>query len=548
MTHSLTAKFMIGITGIVAAVLFLSLMWDFEYQQKQTDEELLAKASLIAKQQEATRSFLSKSSNQEEFVHGGEARPLEPHEVGQGVSAIFADLSRSQVKQTHLQVRNEKNTPDEFERAALELFAADPTRTEIFQRVTLDDGAPAFRYMMALRADESCLICHGQPAGELDKTGYPKEGLVEGDLAGAISVILPMREALNAARAESIRMAILVLALAGLTLVMIWFLLWRQVSSPLAQLAEVAASIGTGHFRVSPEQLRPLRANRETAVVADAFEQMSQRLQELYEGLEQKVAERTAKLQEANRELERANRHQSEFLTMVSHEFRTPLTSIITFTELLLADERLQPAQRENLTDVLESSQHLLKMINDLLDLSRLEAGKVKLFKEVLDVRDLLRDVTRSVHPLAEKKAIELTVNAPADLPLVEADELRVSETLMNLLSNAVKFTPEGGRIQVSAAAAGETVQISVTDTGIGIAPEEQERIFEAFRQGGRHRPEGSGLGLALARSLVELHGGSIWVESRLGEGSRFTFTLPVWSEQGRRSYDERSQANPGGG
>lgn len=545
MTYSLTAKFMVGITGIVAAVLFLALMWDFAYQQRQTDGDLLAKASLVAKQQQATRSFLS-NSNQAEFVHGGEARPLDPREVGKGVSDLFADLSRSQVKQTHLAVRNEKNEPDEFERLALEAFAADPNRSEIWERVTLPDGSPAFRYMMAMRAEQSCLTCHGGPIGEMDKTGHPKEGLQEGDLAGAISVILPMREALHLARAESIRMAVLVLALAALTLGLIWFLLWRQVSNPLAQLAEVATSIGMGQFRVKPEDMKALRANRETAVVAEAFEQMSGRLQELYEGLEQTVTERTAELREANRELERASRHMSEFLTMVSHEFRTPLTSIITFTELLLGDERLKPRQRENLVDVLESSQHLLDMINDLLDLSRLEAGRVKLFKEVLDVQDLIRDVARTVHPLTEKKGIELGVEPALELPLVHADGLRVTQILMNLMGNAIKFTPEGGRIRVTARAANEMVEVAVSDTGIGIAPEEQSLIFEAFRQAGRHRPEGSGLGLALARSLVELHGGRISVESRLGEGATFTFTLPIWSEQGRGSYDERFEANSG--
>ncbi len=545
MTQSLTAKFMIGITGIVAAVLFLSLMWDFEYQQRQTDGDLLAKASLVAKQQQATRSFMAESSKTD-FVHGGEARSLLPSEIGEGVSDIFADLSKSQVKQTHLTVRNEANTPDEFERHALELFAADSSLNEYSQRVTLADGSYAFRYMMAMRADQSCLLCHGEPVGELDKTGYPKEGYKEGDLAGAISVILPMRDALHAARAESIRLAILVLALAALTLALIWFLLWRQVASPLAQLAGVATSVGAGHLRIEPPELKPLYLNRETAVVADAFEQMTRRLQEMYDGLEQKVLERTAELQEANQELERASRHKSEFLSMVSHEFRTPLTSVITFTELLLADEHLKPEQRENLQDVLESSQALLRMINDLLDLSRLDAGKIKLFREVLDIHDLVRDVVRTVHTLAEKKGIDLVVEPAPDLPLVYADELRISQVLLNLLGNALKFTPNEGTVRVTAKATDDKVLVAVTDTGVGIAEEEQERIFEAFRQAGRQRPEGSGLGLALARSLVELHGGRIWVESRLGEGATFAFTLPIWSEQGRGLHDDRSEANSG--
>lgn len=532
--RSLVAKFMVGITGIVLAVLFLSLMWDFAYQQQQADGDLLAKASLIAKQQQATRSFISRSSVGVDFVHGGEARPLEPSEVGEGVSDIFADLSKSMVKQTNLVPRNPNNAPDEFEREALELFKGDSLTNEVFQRVSLDDGTPAFRYVMALRADQSCLVCHGTPKGELDRKGYPKEGLVKGDLAGAISVILPMKETLVEARAESIRLAVLVLVLAACTLGLIWFVLWRQVSIPLAELAEVADGIGMGHFMVSSERLKPLRANSETAVVADAFAQMSGRLAELYTGLEQKVAERTAELQRANQELERASRLKSEFLTMVSHEFRTPLTSIIAFTELLLADNRLEKEQRESLTDVLESSQKLLHMINDLLDLSRLDAGKITLFKDVIDLSDPVRDIARTVQPLADKKGIAIEVDCQTQMPLVAADELRLSQILMNLVGNAIKFTPEGGQIRITVREREGMAAVTVRDTGPGIPQEEQAAIFESFRQGGQQRPEGSGLGLALAKSLVELHGGKIWVDSAPGAGSAFTFTLPIWSEQGR--------------
>jgi signal transduction histidine kinase len=274
-----------------------------------------------------------------------------------------------------------------------------------------------------------------------------------GDLAGAISVTLPMADTLATARTETVRMAFGVLLVAVLVLALIWFMLQRQVSAPLGQLAHVAASIGGGHINVRPEALKPLYANHETAVVADAFTSMMQRLEESYSSLEQKVSERTAQLQKANADLERASRHQSEFLTMVSHEFRTPLTSIITFTELLLDDAagQVNQEQQEYLTDVLESSQRLLHMINDLLDLSRLDAGKVKLFREVLDIRDLARDAERTVRPLAERNGTTLTMAVPEHLPLVEADPLRITQVLLNLLSNAVKFTPIDGRIEISA-------------------------------------------------------------------------------------------------
>ena len=529
--RSLTAKFMVGITGLVLAVLFIALSWDFAYQQRQADADLLAKASLVAKQQQATRSFISRSSGGE-YVHG-EARPLEPADVGRGVSDIFEDLSKSQVKQTNLVPRIPENAPDEFERAALEYFLQSDENNEVWQRVTLEDGTPAFRYVMALRAEESCLRCHGEPKGELDPTGYPKEGLKLGDLAGAISVTLPMRETLAAARAESIRLAAFVVFLALFCFGLIWIILRQQIAAPLEELAAVATSVGMGQFLISKERLRPLRANHETAVVADAFEQMSDRLRELYTGLEQKVAERTRELEEANQALERASRYKSEFLTMISHELRTPLTSIITFTELLLNDPRLEPEQRESLSEVLESSQKLLNMITNLLDYSRLEAGKVKLFREMLDLADPVRDVVRTVQPLAEKKRILLTVDCPSGLPLVSADPLRVSQVLMNLLSNAIKFTPEGGRVSVECRPVGDELHVTVRDTGPGVPREEQEVIFEAFRQGGARRPEGWGLGLALSASLVKAHGGRIWVESEPGAGAAFTFTLPTWSEQG---------------
>ncbi|MFO7274775.1 MAG: DUF3365 domain-containing protein [Bacillota bacterium] len=528
--RSLTAKFMVGISGLVLAVLFVALALDFAYQQRQADADLLIKASLVAKQQQATRSFISRSSG--EFVHGGQARPLEPAEVGEGVSDIFADLSKSQVKQTNLNPRIPENAPDDFERAALEYFMQDPSHNEVWQRVTLEDGTPAFRYVMALRAEESCLRCHGEPKGELDQTGYPKEGLKLGDVAGAISVILPMRETLAAARAESLRLAAIVAFLALACLGLIWLILYRQVATPLAELAEVATHIGMGNFVIDRERLQALKANHETAVVAEAFEQMSGRLQELYAGLEQKVAERTRELEQANRELERASRYKSEFLTMISHELRTPLTSIITFTELLLNDPRMAPEQRESLTEVLESSQKLLNMITNLLDYSRLEAGRVKLFREVLDPRDLIRDAVRTITPLAEKKRIVLAVDCAEEVPLVHADPLRISQVLLNLLSNAVKFTPEGGRVSVECGADEREVRVTVRDTGPGVPKEEQELIFEPFRQGhGERRPEGWGLGLALSASLVRAHEGRIWVESEPGHGAAFTFTLPIWRE-----------------
>ncbi|HWI60815.1 MAG TPA: ATP-binding protein [Symbiobacteriaceae bacterium] len=533
MTRSLVLKFMVAITFIIVLVLGSTLMWDVQYQQLQADKSLLVKAELVAMETKASRAFVAKS---EKGIHA--ERKITPSEVGKGVDALFADMAGLHIKQTRLVVRDDKNQPDDFEREALLAFEANPEQNSVFGRTVDTNGGQVYRYVTAVHIDEDCLRCHGEPAGSVDETGHIREGMKIGDLAGAISVTLPMNQALQTARTETVRMALGMLLVGVVTLMLIWFMLFRQVSLPLKELAGVASSIGGGHLSLKPEALQPLYNNRETAVVADAFASMTQRIEESYSSLEQKVRDRTVDLQQANIELERASRHKSEFLTMVSHEFRTPLTSIITFTELLLdsAAGHVNQEQTEYLTDVLESSQRLLHMINDLLDISRLDAGKVKLFREALDMREIVRDAERTVRPLAERKELTIALDFPAQLPLVDADGLRVIQVVLNLLGNAIKFTPNGGRITVAARVDGDFLEVSVADTGIGIAPEDRERVFEKFSQAGRERPEGTGLGLPLAKSLVELHGGRMWLQSEPGQGSTFRFTLPLCSEEGRIS------------
>lgn len=233
---------------------------------------------------------------------------------------------------------------------------------------------------------------------------------------------------------------------------------------------------------------------------------------------------------------EAANRAKSEFLAKMSHELRTPLNSIIGFSEIL-EEERVGPLttkQRRYVSNVLVSGRNLLQLINDILDLSKVEAGRMELLPEVFEARAALEQVRTIVTALAERKSIALDLALPEDLPALRADQVKFKQIMYNLLGNAIKFTSDGGRItvaaQVVAAANGQWIEIAVEDTGIGIPPEDLGRIFGEFEQvlgGHGSSQQGTGLGLALTEKLVQLHGGSITVESTLGRGSVFRFTLP---------------------
>jgi signal transduction histidine kinase/CheY-like chemotaxis protein len=238
-------------------------------------------------------------------------------------------------------------------------------------------------------------------------------------------------------------------------------------------------------------------------------------------------------INEKNRELEVASQHKSEFLAHMSHELRTPLNAVIGFSQVLL--DRLfgevNPKQEHYLQNILRSGQHLLSLINDVLDVSKVEAGRMELETEPVTLDGILEEALMLVGEQASGREQMLTLDVERDLPEVSADVRRIKQVVLNLVTNAVKFTPPGGRITVSAHAADDEVQVCVTDTGIGIAAADQAAIFDAFQQvshGPEPKPEGTGLGLTLSRQIVGLHGGRMWVESELGSGSSFTFSLPT--------------------
>jgi signal transduction histidine kinase len=263
------------------------------------------------------------------------------------------------------------------------------------------------------------------------------------------------------------------------------------------------------------------------------------------EGLEQSIREATGELQEQNRqlawqgqELERAYRHKSEFLASMSHELRTPINALLGYTALLR--ERiygdLTPRQDEALQRMQSSSSHLLELVNDILDLARIEAGRMPVHLEAVVLGPLVESVVDSVEPMARAKGLELRVDVPAEIPALITDRTRAKQIVLNLLSNAVKFTREGAvSLTARTLEAGDGVEIEVADTGIGIEPAALAGIFDDFRQVDQSSTRefgGTGLGLSIVRKLLGLLGGSIRVESAPGAGSTFTVTLPFRSAE----------------
>jgi signal transduction histidine kinase/CheY-like chemotaxis protein len=231
-------------------------------------------------------------------------------------------------------------------------------------------------------------------------------------------------------------------------------------------------------------------------------------------------------------ELAVVSRHKSEFLASMSHELRTPLNAVIGFSEVLL--DRMfgdiNQRQEEYLHDIRSSGLHLLELLNEILDLSKVEAGRMELEPAVFRVVEALEYALSLVRERAGRHGIELRLDVAGDVEEVLADPLRFKQVVLNLLSNAVKFTPDGGRVTLAAALVADELLVTVTDTGAGVPPEDRERIFESFQQGGRGttREEGTGLGLTLTKRIVELFGGRLWLDTTVGEGSTFGFSLPV--------------------
>ncbi len=288
--------------------------------------------------------------------------------------------------------------------------------------------------------------------------------------------------------------------------------------------------------------VKPINMDEMKTTIVNALRQ--QRLSRENKRLVDDLQRSNKLLFEANRQLRAATEAKSAFLAHMSHELRTPLNAIIGFSDLLLGGVagEINNQQRQCLEDILSSGKHLLSLINDILDLSKVEAGKMDIRPESLRLADVVDDAVTTVKPMVNESKHELAISIAEDLPPVYGDRNRLKQILLNLLSNAIKFTPDGGKLYLETSGNGDFCRVSMVDNGIGIRKEDQTCIFEPFTQLDTQpgeRKQGTGLGLALTKQLVELLGGKIWVESEYGKGSQFNFIIPLAENEAASKEEE---------
>lgn len=348
-----------------------------------------------------------------------------------------------------------------------------------------------------------------------------------------------MLETLNDLIVKAALMTVLII-LAGIAATVV---LAGRIITPLKSLADVAGRVAEGDLTASVGAT----THDEVGRLADVFNDMTeslkdrdqaiasayQQLEQLTQSLEQRVEQRTQELQEANRRLQELDKLKSDFVSTVSHELRTPMTAIKGYVDNILDGLTGVLTERQSyyLNRVKSNVERLTRMINELLDLSRIEAGKVELNLGDVRMRELISDIVEGLQTMAREKGVTLRTHQPDDLPTIRGDRDKLHQVLTNLIQNAIKFTPAGGEVEVESQRWDDGyLQVGVIDTGSGIPSHELEKVFEKFYRGESDSQDDQrwGLGLSIARSLVKLHGGQIWVESAPGQGSRFYFTVPI--------------------
>ena len=411
-----------------------------------------------------------------------------------------------------------------------------PTRGHHERYIEEADGRRSYLYYQPMYADPSCVKCHQH----LIEVGR-RPNLQAGDLIAMIRVTTDYGPTAAEVAKSQAYLWTAAIVVGFVSMISLWAIVRYVIVKPVTHLRDVANAVREGDV----EKRAVIRTGDEFEELGAAFNRMLRQLLSQQSELKQSKGELDGRLDElaqANMRLYEMNRLKSDFLATVSHELRTPLNSILGFSEVLSGIDALDDKQRRYVGNIQRSGRMLLDMINDILDLAKVESGKMEIRQSEFRIGTLVSTLCEMARPLAEKKNIDLDCDAPATLPPLRQDQAKVQQILNNLLSNAIKFTPEGGRIFISAERDEQgDLRLKVADTGIGISPDEQQLVFEKFRQASSVLPDGdamtreysgTGLGLSIVRELCRLLGGDVSLESELGKGSTFSVRLPWQLEE----------------
>lgn len=539
MRIKLRAKIAVLVLGIVMVFLCANVLWESARSAELEEAELTQQARALAANMESVWEFMNKNQDKINYDSQGnfEFKGLQCSIAGRSVGAFFSRDTDYVVRYVSDTPRNRADEPDSLEQAALDAFREDSSLQEYYA-YDERDGQRIFRYVEPMVLDTSCLSCHGEPAGEIDLSGYPREGFPEGYVYGALSMSIPtavFEEASSENAALNLGFS-LALIIGCVTIISI--AISHLVTRPLSRVQNAMEEVGDGTYTA---RLSVDKSSDEMSVLSQGFNNMAEQLEQSHGHLEELVTERTNALERAYGELEKANaalteenQYRSDFLAMMSHELKTPLAASMAFADILRErqDAGSLTAEDERLWQEMESNHKtLLSLISNILEMARIDAGRESFQPELMDIGDVVGFVQVTIAPLADQKSISLEYRI-GEVPLFVADADKLRRIVENLMSNAVKFTPDGGSIVFSVQHVPEegSVEFSVADTGCGISKQAQSTVFDRFVQADSSSSRvygGSGLGLALVRELTEMHGGTVTLDSQEGVGSTFTVRLP---------------------
>ncbi|HEV3263840.1 MAG TPA: ATP-binding protein [Gemmataceae bacterium] len=540
--------FGVGILLLITA----SFLWyahnteHLAYKQTSTTGRLLVNQTLARRHLEHVRpeNWQWSQPAQAEGVSGGKAKKRLGARDWALLLRTFDDLSEEDLEALKRYqhriikpkaVNRENMTDNSYEQELLKAFQADDDLNEQSGPVTAER---VIHYYGAVRATRECRACHPRNAEEREAYGDP---IRDQTLMAVVKIGIPtdgIEKAVHWNRAVLISTALVTaLLIMGGSYVIVRYVIVK----PVKHLKEVSDAIAAGELNVRSE----IQTGDEFEDLSHAFNRMLRNLvsmQDRWRKVNADLDRKVDELAQANMALYESNRLKSDFMATMSHELRTPLNSILGFSEVLLSSNPLTDKQQRWSRNIQTSGERLLNLINDILDLAKIEAGKMQVRLEEFSIHEVCEGQLNMFRPLAEKKNIDLRGQIDPAIPLLRQDVVKLQQILSNLLSNAIKFTPEGGRVLLKAEVDMRHVVLTVSDTGVGIAPEEQELVFEKFRQSGNpltREHAGTGLGLSIVRELSKLLGGEVSLQSELGRGSTFTVRLSLQlSAEPRLEFD----------